>query len=52
VNSEKRSNWKGAITMVLLGTMFRVALANDRLVLAHISGKMRKRLFGLQLVIE
>ena len=28
---------------VLPGTMFRVALANDHLVLAHISGKMRKR---------
>lgn len=23
--------------------MFRVALANDRLILAHVSGKMRKR---------
>jgi translation initiation factor IF-1 len=28
---------------VLPGTMFRVALGNDHLVLAHISGKMRKR---------
>ena len=28
---------------VLPGTMFRVALANKQLVLAHISGKMRKR---------
>jgi translation initiation factor IF-1 len=31
--------------MVLPGTMFRVALANERIVLAHISGKMRKRRF-------
>ncbi|HEU5240023.1 MAG TPA: translation initiation factor IF-1 [Candidatus Udaeobacter sp.] len=29
------------------GTMFRVALANDHLVLAHISGKMRKRFIRL-----
>ena len=27
--------------------MFRVALANDHLVLAHISGKMRKRFIRL-----
>jgi len=27
---------------VLPGTMFRVKLANDHVVLAHISGKMRK----------
>jgi translation initiation factor IF-1 len=30
---------------VLPGTMFRVALGNDHLGLAHISGKMRKRRF-------
>lgn len=34
---------EGIIRAVLPGTMFRVALPNDRLVLAHISGKMRKR---------
>jgi hypothetical protein len=33
--------------MVLPGTMFRVALANERMVLAHISGKMRKRFIRL-----
>jgi translation initiation factor IF-1 len=33
--------------MVLPGTMFRVALANERLFLAHISGKMRKRFIRL-----
>ena len=32
---------------VLPGTMFRVALANQHLVLAHISGKMRKRFIRL-----
>lgn len=32
----------GTVTQVLPGTMFRVALPNGHLVLAHISGKMRK----------
>ena len=32
---------------VLPGTMFRVALANEHLVIAHISGKMRKRFIRL-----
>lgn len=32
----------GAVTQVLPGTMFRVALPNKHEVLAHISGKMRK----------
>ncbi len=32
---------------VLPGTMFRVALTNEHLVLAHISGKMRKRFIRL-----
>ena len=45
VNSEKAIVLEGTIMMVLPGTMFRVALANDHLVLAHISGKMRKRRF-------
>ena len=33
--------------MVLPGTIFRVALANDHLVLAHVSGKIRKRFIRL-----
>src|SRR6266704_664514 len=37
----------GTIMTVLPGTMFRVALANQHLVLAHISGKMRKRFIRL-----
>ncbi len=47
MNSEKAIQLEGTIMMVLPGTMFRVALANDRLVLAHISGKMRKRFIRL-----
>ena len=47
VNSEKAIELEGTIMMVLPGTMFRVALANDHLVLAHISGKMRKRIIRL-----
>lgn len=33
---------QGVVVDVLPGTMFRVKLANDHVVLAHISGKMRK----------
>ena len=33
---------EGVVRDVLPGTMFRVALPNGALVLAHISGKMRK----------
>ncbi len=47
VDSEKAITLEGTIRMVLPGTMFRVALANDHLVLAHISGKMRKRFIRL-----
>ena len=38
---------EGKIVAVLPGTMFRVELANQHLVLAHISGKMRKRFIRL-----
>jgi translation initiation factor IF-1 len=38
---------EGKIVMVLPGTMFRVELENRHLVLAHISGKMRKRFIRL-----
>jgi translation initiation factor IF-1 len=47
MNSEKAIELEGMITTVLPGTIFRVALANDHLVLAHISGKMRKRFIRL-----
>ena len=38
---------EGTIHTVLPGTMFRVELENGHLVLAHISGKMRKRFIRL-----
>lgn len=38
---------EGKIVAVLAGTMFRVELANKHVVLAHISGKMRKRFIRL-----
>ena len=43
MESEKAIDLEGVIRAVLPGTMFRVALSNEHLVLAHISGKMRKR---------
>ncbi len=45
--AEKAIELEGTIKTVLPGTMFRVALANEHLVLAHISGKMRKRFIRL-----
>jgi len=54
MNSEKTIEIEGTIPSVLPGTMFRVALnkqagsaSNGSLVLAHISGKMRKRFIRL-----
>jgi translation initiation factor IF-1 len=38
---------EGRILSVLAGTMFRVELNNGHSVLAHISGKMRKRFIRL-----
>ena len=38
---------EGTIVQVLAGTMFKVELANKHVVLAHISGKMRKRFIKL-----
>ncbi len=38
---------EGKIHSVLPGTMFRVELENGHVVLAHISGKMRKRFIRL-----
>jgi translation initiation factor IF-1 len=42
VTKEEPIELTGAVTQVLPGTMFRVALPNGHQVLAHISGKMRK----------
>ncbi len=38
---------EGVVLMVLPGTMFRVELPNKHQVLAHISGRMRKRFIRL-----
>ena len=46
-NDEETVELEGTIHTVLPGTMFRVELENKHLVLAHISGKMRKRFIRL-----
>jgi translation initiation factor IF-1 len=46
-SSEKAIELEGKITSVLAGTMFRVQITADHTVLAHISGKMRKRFIRL-----
>lgn len=38
---------EGKVVTVLPGTMFRVQLDNEHQVLAHVSGKMRKRFIRL-----
>ena len=38
---------EGKIVAVLAGTMFRVELSNGHQILAHISGKLRKRFIRL-----
>ena len=44
---EQLLNGEGKVTKVLPGTMFHVELPNKHQVLAHISGKMRKRFIRL-----
>ena len=44
---EEAIELEGQIYAVLPGTMFRVELDNKHQVLAHISGKMRKRFIRL-----
>jgi len=44
---EKSVEVEGTISAVLAGTMFRVKLPSGHEVLAHISGKMRKRFIRL-----
>jgi translation initiation factor IF-1 len=44
---EEHIEVEGKILTVLAGTMFRVELDNQHQVLAHISGKMRKRFIRL-----
>jgi translation initiation factor IF-1 len=47
VDPRKAIELEGKVMAVLAGTMFRVQLANEHVVLAHISGKMRKRFIRL-----
>jgi translation initiation factor IF-1 len=47
MDAKKAIELEGKIISVLAGTMFRVELPNEHLVLAHISGKMRKRFIRL-----
>ncbi len=44
---DKAIEVEGVISSVLAGTMFKVALPSGHEVLAHISGKMRKRFIRL-----
>lgn len=44
---DKSQEIEGTISAVLAGTMFKVKLQNDHEMLAHISGKMRKRFIRL-----
>lgn len=46
-DENKAVDVEGEISAVLAGTMFRVKLASGHEVLAHISGKMRKRFIRL-----
>ena len=42
MSHEEALRLEGVVQQVLPGTMFRVKLPNGQLVLAHISGKMRR----------
>jgi translation initiation factor IF-1 len=42
VVKEKKTEVEGIVTEALPNTMFRVKLKDDRIVLCHLSGKMRK----------
>ena len=47
VDKEAPIELEGTVSAVLAGTMFKVKLRNGHEVLAHISGKMRKRFIRL-----
>ena len=47
MSTEQSITLEGKVVSVLAGTMFRVELDNKHLVLAHISGRMRKRFIRL-----
>ena len=44
---EQAIETEGVVTQVLPGTMFRVTLRNNHVLLAHLSGKMRKNFVRL-----
>lgn len=46
-SSEDQIELEGVVSAVLAGTMFRVKLPSGHELLAHISGKMRKRFIRL-----
>jgi len=46
-DKEEAIEMDGEVSAVLAGTMFRVKLRNGHIVLAHISGKMRKKFIRL-----
>ncbi|MBE0542960.1 MAG: translation initiation factor IF-1 [Verrucomicrobia bacterium] len=47
MSDEQHIELEGAISAVLPGTMFRVNLDNQHVVLAHVSGKMHKHFVRL-----
>jgi len=47
LENQEHIELEGTVKAVLAGTMFRVELQNKHVVLAHISGKMRKRFIRL-----
>jgi translation initiation factor IF-1 len=47
MSDEQPIELEGTISAVLPGTMFRVNLDNQHVVLAHVSGKMRKHFVRL-----
>ena len=47
MNAEEHIQLEGTVSAVLPATMFRVRLDNQHEVLAHVSGKMRKRFIRL-----
>jgi len=53
---EEFINFQGSVEEVLPNTMFRVRLENDHLIIAHLSGRMRKNkikvLLGDKVLIE
>lgn len=56
MTKEEQIEFDGVVVETLPNTMFRVKLENDHVVLAHISGKMRKHyiriLTGDQVKVE